>query len=238
MYIVAYLGCRSRWPRGQRPRYAAPRLLRLWFRIPPGAWTFVCRECCLCCQAEVCATSWSLVQRSPTDCGASFCVIIKFVNEEALAHWGLSRQKQTNKRSGWLWTFLIASFADQRLCNVAVNVFTGWGKSSCASVEVECNLEWISLWMSCTYGFSKCWKWSVWMGLSCFQHSAAPVLQRCTGTLPSLCTRIWCVTVWGMWKQAWARGVYVLTVLMMKISFFCRIKPYRLVNRCSMIIQY
>ena len=29
----------------------------------------------VCCQVEVPATSWSLVQRSPTDCGASLCVI-------------------------------------------------------------------------------------------------------------------------------------------------------------------
>ena len=29
----------------------------------------------VCCQLEVSATSWSLVQRSPTDCGASLCVI-------------------------------------------------------------------------------------------------------------------------------------------------------------------
>ena len=31
----------------------------------------------VCCQVEVSATSWSLVQRRPTDCGASFCVIYK-----------------------------------------------------------------------------------------------------------------------------------------------------------------
>jgi len=29
------------------------------------------------CEVEVSATSWSLVHRSPTDCGASFCVIWK-----------------------------------------------------------------------------------------------------------------------------------------------------------------
>ena len=29
----------------------------------------------VCCQVEVSATGWSLVQRSPTDCGASLCVI-------------------------------------------------------------------------------------------------------------------------------------------------------------------
>jgi hypothetical protein len=33
--------------------------------------------CCVCCQVEVSATSWSVVQRSPTDCGASLCVIKK-----------------------------------------------------------------------------------------------------------------------------------------------------------------
>jgi hypothetical protein len=31
----------------------------------------------VCCQVKVSATDWSLVQRSPTDCGASLCVIKK-----------------------------------------------------------------------------------------------------------------------------------------------------------------
>jgi hypothetical protein len=31
--------------------------------------------CVVRCQVEVSATSWSLFQRSPTDCGASMCVI-------------------------------------------------------------------------------------------------------------------------------------------------------------------
>jgi hypothetical protein len=33
--------------------------------------------CCVCCQVEVSATEWSFFQRSPTECGASFCVIKK-----------------------------------------------------------------------------------------------------------------------------------------------------------------
>jgi hypothetical protein len=33
--------------------------------------------CVVCYQVEVSATSWSLVRRSPTDCGASLCVINK-----------------------------------------------------------------------------------------------------------------------------------------------------------------
>ena len=35
-------------------RSAAARPLRSWVRIPPGAWMFVC---CECCQVEALATS-------------------------------------------------------------------------------------------------------------------------------------------------------------------------------------
>jgi len=38
---------RSQWPRGLRRRSAAVRLLRLWVRIPPGAWRSACCECCV-----------------------------------------------------------------------------------------------------------------------------------------------------------------------------------------------
>ena len=47
---------RSQWPRGLRRRSAAARLLRLRVRIPAGALMSVCRECCVYCQVEVCAT--------------------------------------------------------------------------------------------------------------------------------------------------------------------------------------
>jgi hypothetical protein len=65
---------RSQWPRGLRRRSTAALLLRSWVRIPPMAWMFVC---CVCCQVEVSATSWSFVQEEYTDCGASLCVITK-----------------------------------------------------------------------------------------------------------------------------------------------------------------
>jgi len=64
---------RSQWPRSVRRRSEAARLLGLWFRIPPRTWMSV--VCVVCCQVEVSATGWSLVQRSPTGCGASLCVI-------------------------------------------------------------------------------------------------------------------------------------------------------------------
>ena len=39
--------CRSQWPRGLRRRSSAARLLRSWVRVPPGAWMYVCCECCV-----------------------------------------------------------------------------------------------------------------------------------------------------------------------------------------------
>ena len=63
--------------RDLRRRSTAARLLRSRVRIPPGAWMSDCCECVVCCQVEVSATYWSLVQRSPTDCGVSMCVIKK-----------------------------------------------------------------------------------------------------------------------------------------------------------------
>ena len=87
--------CQSYWQRDLRRRSAAARLLRSWVRIPPGAWMSVLSF--VCCQVQVSATSWSLVQRRPTDCVASLRVIKKNLkNEEAIARVGLQRQKKRN----------------------------------------------------------------------------------------------------------------------------------------------
>ena len=87
---IKYSGrSRPQWPSFLRRRSAAARLLRLWVRIPPG-------HGCLSVvsvvfyQVEVPATSLSLIQWSPTDCGASLFVCVRsrnLVKEEALAHW-------------------------------------------------------------------------------------------------------------------------------------------------------
>jgi len=45
--VCMILKRRSQWPHGLRRRFAAARLLRLWIRIPPGAWMSVCCECCV-----------------------------------------------------------------------------------------------------------------------------------------------------------------------------------------------
>ena len=63
--------CRCRWPHGLRRGSAAARLLGLRVRIPLGAW--MCVVSVVCYQVEVAASGWSLVQRSPTECGVSEC---------------------------------------------------------------------------------------------------------------------------------------------------------------------
>jgi len=49
----------------------------------------------LCCQVEVSASGWTLVQRSPTECGWVWSW--SHDSEEALAHWGLSRHGRGGK---------------------------------------------------------------------------------------------------------------------------------------------
>jgi hypothetical protein len=44
----------SQWPRGIRHRSAAARPLRSWVQIPPGAWIFVCCECCVLSGRGIC----------------------------------------------------------------------------------------------------------------------------------------------------------------------------------------
>ena len=65
-------GPRAYAPDSPQRMPVAARLLRSWARIPPGGMD-ICLLWVVCCQVEVSATSWSLVQRSPTDCGASLC---------------------------------------------------------------------------------------------------------------------------------------------------------------------
>jgi len=43
---ICTCNCQSQWPCGLTHRSSTARLLRLWVHIPPGAWMFVCCECC------------------------------------------------------------------------------------------------------------------------------------------------------------------------------------------------
>ena len=73
--------------RGLRRGSVAVRLLGLWVQILPETWMSVASV--VCCQVEISVSDWSLVQRSPTECGVSNWLWSGILyNEEALAHWG------------------------------------------------------------------------------------------------------------------------------------------------------
>jgi len=65
---------RTQCPRDLKDRSAAARHMRLWVRIPRGAWTFFCTECCVLYGGSF-TTSLSFVQRGSTDCSMSLRVI-------------------------------------------------------------------------------------------------------------------------------------------------------------------
>ena len=60
--------CQSQWPRGLRRN----RLLRMWVRIPPGAWMSVCRECCVLSDRRLCDEPIS----RPDESYRQWCVVV------------------------------------------------------------------------------------------------------------------------------------------------------------------
>ena len=85
---------RSQWPRGLRRRSAATRLLRLWVRIPPGAWMFVCYECCVLSGRGLCD---ELITR-PEESYRLWCVVVcdleTLKNEEVMTRVGSQRHRK------------------------------------------------------------------------------------------------------------------------------------------------
>jgi len=98
--------CRSQWPRGLRRRSAVARLLRSWVRILPGAWIFVCCECCVLTGRGLCD---ELITR-PEESYRLWCVVVcdleNLKNEEATTRVGSQRhsQKKKKKKKTLLWS--------------------------------------------------------------------------------------------------------------------------------------
>ena len=87
---------RSQWPRGLRRRSAAACLLRSWVRIPPGAWMFVCCECCVLSGRGF----WDKLITRPEDSYQLWCVVAcdieNLKNEEAMTRVGSQRHSRKN----------------------------------------------------------------------------------------------------------------------------------------------
>jgi len=105
---------RSQWPRGLRRGFAAARLLRLWVRIPPRAWTFVCCECCVLAGTGLCD---KLITRPEESYWVWRVLVCDLETSWMRRPWptgGLLRQKQTNKKlsrwrklCAWIWHYIV-----------------------------------------------------------------------------------------------------------------------------------
>jgi hypothetical protein len=98
-YRLTVLLCRSQWPRGLRRRSAAARLLRSSVRIPPGAWMFVCCDCC-----DGCVWSgrglWDETITRPEESYRMWCLVVwsrNLKNEESMTHVGSQRHRENKK---------------------------------------------------------------------------------------------------------------------------------------------
>ena len=100
-YFSIRLLCRAQWPRGLRLRSAAARSLRLWVRIPSGAWMYVVSVVC-CQRSEIDHSSRGILPTVARRCLWSR----NLENEEAKARYGTveiqpkgCNAKKTNKQT-------------------------------------------------------------------------------------------------------------------------------------------
>ena len=92
MFMYSYWW--SQWPRGLRRRSAAARRLRLWVRIPPGAWMFVCCECCVLSGRSLCDELITRPEESYRLCCVVVCDLENLKNEEAMTRVGSQRHRK------------------------------------------------------------------------------------------------------------------------------------------------
>jgi len=85
---------RSQWPRDLRCGSAAARLLAGIASSNPAGGTGVCLLWVLCCKEKVLASSWSLVQRSPTECSVPECDREASTVKRPSLTWGCQAKKK------------------------------------------------------------------------------------------------------------------------------------------------
>jgi len=120
--------CRSQWPRGLRRKSAATRMLRSWVRIPPGAWMFVCCECCVLSGRGLCD---ELITR-PEEFYRLCCVVVCDLETSLMRRpWPALGRSATGKKKSPDYIALIN--ATLISCNVQIhenicslNIFLWW----------------------------------------------------------------------------------------------------------------
>ena len=80
MVLHKWKRSRSQWPHGLRHRSAVARLLRLWVRIPVGAWMFVSCECCVLSGRGLCVGLITLPEKSYR----LWCVIVCYLETSCM----------------------------------------------------------------------------------------------------------------------------------------------------------
>jgi len=91
LFISKTALCRSQLPRFLRCGSAAARSLRLWVRIPPGAWIFFSCKCCVLSGRKLCV---GLITRTE-ESYLLWCVWVwscSLDNEWAMTHWRGGRE--------------------------------------------------------------------------------------------------------------------------------------------------
>jgi len=130
---------------GQETNTTSLRPLTCWDRVFESHQGHGCLSgvSVVCCQLEVSKTSWSLVQRSPTDCGASLCVIQKSHEWGGPGLLGGCRVKDkpktntTNTNAIFVYKFGTIEFVNesQPLCY-------GWDRASSVSDQTSRFSQW------------------------------------------------------------------------------------------------
>jgi hypothetical protein len=95
--------CQSQWSRGQIRRSTTTRLMRLWFRIPPGAWMSVFCDCCVLSGRGLCDVLNTRTEESFRMCCVNVCDI---ETSWMRRHWPtggcFAKRRQKKKKHNWI----------------------------------------------------------------------------------------------------------------------------------------
>jgi len=145
-YILSV--CPSQWPRGLRP--AAARLLRSWVRISPGAWMFVCCECCVLSGRGLCDELITL----PEESYRLWCVVCDLETSRMRRPWPALGRRATKKKNLGLDIVWASSANRERrrpkvwsdLIILNLFIFDSFNSSVNSSDSIPSNIQTVSEW--------------------------------------------------------------------------------------------